>query len=129
MIDSQYRVSNCLLNKNDDYYYDASVILILRMIGLNIKLHGIAKLTNDTARERLNVVDAQRHFAMTSLFIFSCIMFKHCVGFCGHVEYLFVSEPDDDKIIEQIFGSRPSDHYFRSVCLFVCLCRVFLSRL
>jgi len=35
------------------------------------------------------------------------------------------------------FGSRPSDHYFRSVywsvclsiCLFVCLCRVFLSRL
>jgi len=27
------------------------------------------------------------------------------------------------------FGSRPSDHYFRSVCLSVCLCRVFLSRL
>jgi len=26
-------------------------------------------------------------------------------------------------------GSRPSDHYFRSVCLFVWLCRVFLSRL
>ena len=26
-------------------------------------------------------------------------------------------------------GARPSDHYFRSVCLFVCLCRVFLSRL
>jgi len=22
-------------------------------------------------------------------------------------------------------GSRPSDHYFRSVCWFVCLCRVF----
>jgi len=32
-----------------------------------------------------------------------------------------------------IVGSRPSDHYFRSVCLsvclIVCLCRVFLSRL
>ena len=33
-----------------------------------------------------------------------------------------------------IFGSRPSDHYFRSVCLSVfflsvCLCRVFLNRL
>ena len=28
-----------------------------------------------------------------------------------------------------IVGSRPSDHYFRSVCLSVCLCRVFLSRL
>jgi len=27
------------------------------------------------------------------------------------------------------FGSRPSDHYFGSVCLFVCLCRVFLNRL
>ena len=26
-------------------------------------------------------------------------------------------------------GSRPSDHYFRSVCSSVCLCRVFLSRL
>ena len=26
-------------------------------------------------------------------------------------------------------GSRRSDHYFRSVCLSVCLCRVFLSRL
>jgi len=32
-----------------------------------------------------------------------------------------------------IIGSRPSDHYFcivcPSVCLSVCLCRVFLSRL
>jgi len=28
-----------------------------------------------------------------------------------------------------LIGSRPSDHYFRSVCLSVCLCRVFLSRL
>jgi len=27
------------------------------------------------------------------------------------------------------FDSRPSDHYFRSACLFICLCRVFLSRL
>jgi len=26
-------------------------------------------------------------------------------------------------------GSLPSDHYFRSVCLSVCLCRVFLSGL
>ena len=26
-------------------------------------------------------------------------------------------------------GSWPSDHYFRSVCLSVCLCGVFLSRL
>jgi len=28
-----------------------------------------------------------------------------------------------------IFGSRPSDHYFRSVCLFVCLfvCAEFFS--
>ena len=26
-------------------------------------------------------------------------------------------------------GSRSSDHYFRSVCLSVCLCKVFLSRL
>jgi len=35
--------------------------------------------------------------------------------------------------IDLVFGSRPSDHYFRSVCWFVCLsvclCRVFLSRL
>ena len=28
-----------------------------------------------------------------------------------------------------LVGSRPSDHYFRSVCLSVFLCRVFLSRL
>ena len=28
-----------------------------------------------------------------------------------------------------MIGSRQSDHYFRSVCLFVCLRRVFLSRL
>jgi len=27
------------------------------------------------------------------------------------------------------FGSQPSDHYFGTVCLSVCLCRVFLSRL
>jgi len=30
---------------------------------------------------------------------------------------------------DTLIGSRPSDHYFRSVCWFVCLCRVFLSRL
>ena len=30
---------------------------------------------------------------------------------------------------DAVIGSRPSDHYFRSVCLSVCLCRVFLSRL
>jgi len=35
------------------------------------------------------------------------------------------SSSDQDSNI----GSRPSDHYFRSVCLSVCLCRVFLSRL
>jgi len=28
-----------------------------------------------------------------------------------------------------VIRSRPSDHYFCSVCLSVCLCRVFLSRL
>ena len=47
------------------------------------------------------------------------LAFDHAVG---HMTYI---------------GSRPSDHYFRSVCwfvclsvcLFVCLCRVFLSRL
>ena len=32
-------------------------------------------------------------------------------------------------VIGIIIGSRPSDHYFRSVRLSVCLCRVFLSRL
>jgi len=32
-------------------------------------------------------------------------------------------------ITKMIIGSRPSDHYFRSVSLSVCLCRVFLSRL
>jgi len=32
-------------------------------------------------------------------------------------------------ILETIFGSRPSDHYFRSVCWFVCLfvCGEFFS--
>ena len=34
-----------------------------------------------------------------------------------------------DPIIILIFGSRPSDHYFRSVCWFVCLfvCAEFFS--
>jgi len=31
--------------------------------------------------------------------------------------------------VDCCIGSRPSDHYFCSVCLSVCLCRVFLSRL
>ena len=31
--------------------------------------------------------------------------------------------------VDTNIGSRPSDYYFRSVCLSVCLCRVFLSRL
>jgi len=37
------------------------------------------------------------------------------------------------RLARFLFGSRPSDYYFRSVCLSVslsvCLCRVFLSRL
>ena len=33
------------------------------------------------------------------------------------------------KCYDKFIGSRPSDHYFRSVCWFGCLCRVFLSRL
>jgi len=33
------------------------------------------------------------------------------------------------SLYSSVIGSRPSDHYFRSVCLFVCLCRVFFSRL
>jgi len=37
------------------------------------------------------------------------------------------------RLGSKILGSRPNDHYFGSVCLFVCLsvclCRVFLSRL
>jgi len=33
------------------------------------------------------------------------------------------------KMAHGKIGSRPSDHYFRSVCLSVCLCRDFLSRL
>jgi len=54
----------------------------------------------------------------------------------------FVSPKQQHQSTEEKFiGSRPSDHYFRSVCLFVCLsvclsfclfvclCRVFLSRL
>ena len=37
---------------------------------------------------------------------------------------------EDSAIMAALhIGSRPSDHYFRSVCLSVCLCRVFLSRL
>jgi len=46
---------------------------------------------------------------------------------------------NQNLVIHSLIGSRPSDHYFRSVCWFVCLsvclsvcfflCRVFLSRL
>jgi len=40
------------------------------------------------------------------------------------------SETENSLVHGQLaIGSRPSDHYFRSVCLFVCLCRVFLRRL
>jgi len=42
-----------------------------------------------------------------------------------HVEEILLL----NKFFFPIVGSRPSDHYFRSVCWFVCLCRVFLSRL
>ena len=49
---------------------------------------------------------------------FLCLTFGFCCPLCTVVNCI---------------GSRPSDHYFRSVCLsvclFVCLCRVFLSRL
>jgi len=35
----------------------------------------------------------------------------------------------NDQCFVNVFGSRPSDHYFRSVCLFICLfvCAEFFS--
>jgi len=51
------------------------------------------------------------------------------------LQYLFFFASENYFSLVQLhdcyFGSQPSDHYFRSVCLFVevCLCRVFLSRL
>jgi len=39
------------------------------------------------------------------------------------------TEPYAVHCVRQLIGSRPSDHYFRSVCLSFCLCRVFLSSL
>jgi len=59
--------------------------------------------------------------ALCLIVVVMCIMFKiyHIVWYCAQITL--------------IFGSRPSDHYFRSVCWFVCLsvclCRVFPSRL
>jgi len=55
----------------------------------------------------------------------SCSMLKNVFG------------PDLIWVLLSTIGSRPRDHYFRSVfwfvclsvCLFVCLCSVFLSRL
>ena len=42
-----------------------------------------------------------------------------------------VCHKTNKQLLDYIVGSRPSDHYFRSVCWFVCLlvCAVFLSRL
>jgi len=49
---------------------------------------------------------------------------------CPHLLMICCCLSQTDTLV---VGSRPSDHYFRSVCwfvrLFVCLCRVFLSRL
>jgi len=64
-------------------------------------------------------------------FVKSCVIFK----FSGSVAAAFaaVTQVSHTQLplspSSVIIGSRPSDHYFRSVCLSVCLCRVFLSRL
>ena len=54
-------------------------------------------------------------------------------NFCGIFMCLksFFSPSQQCQSILVLFGSRSSDHYFRSVsvCLSVCVCRVFLSRL
>jgi len=49
-------------------------------------------------------------------------------------DFDFLYDSDRHSPTLSCIGSRPSDHYFRSVCLSVCLsvcclCRVFLSRL
>jgi len=52
---------------------------------------------------------------------------------CTMLWYGTLCSSSDSFISWSRIGSRPSDHYFRSVCmpvcLSVCLCRVFLSRL
>jgi len=61
-----------------------------------------------------------------------------CIKWGVHWRHLVnTTEPSvclgDVALCQISFGSRPSNHYFRSVCWFVCLsvclCRVFLSRL
>ena len=64
-------------------------------------------------------------------------VFPHACGACLFCQCLSLTPSTvsyiDYLIIIQNIGSRPSDHYFRSVCWFdclsVCLCRVFFSRL
>jgi len=47
-----------------------------------------------------------------------------------HVLNLAIWDSIQDVYEDSFYiGSRPNDHYFHSVCLSVCLCRVFLSRL
>ena len=51
-------------------------------------------------------------------------------GFCTYFSFCcYLSSKLKTNFKKQVVASRPSDYYFHSVCLSVCLCRVFLSRL
>ena len=82
--------------------------------------------------------DEWRDYARLAIFVTRVggrqpIVMVRCAGFCvkifDNIRSVPTSFDNDILLVYSTVGSRPSDRYFRSVCLSVCLCRVFLSRL
>ena len=94
---------------------------------------------------RHNVVDLSTHLCRTlrrgvlfcdqhvdepvTTYCFDCrlALCSCCAG--GRTHRLHRPVLEQLRPLPILIGSRPIYHYFRSVCLSVCFCRVFLSRL
>jgi len=92
-------------------HYNAALILTL-----GPKIIKWAKPNRQlTLSEWLNVICVQRQFAAASSWLLQVHTFDQSMGFlwCHHGEYVFVSEPNDDKSLGNIFKQLYFNHLIR----------------
>jgi len=102
-----------------DYYPSMSTVTSASAARLRIKQQQEMFSNFTTMKHRVELKLPFRSFSPLSIHFLIFTVFYFCLFTAQHS---CVS-----AVLGVVIGSRPSDHYFRSVCLFVCA--VFLSRL
>jgi len=102
-----------LRSRHRGYLMHSTLVIVTRDILIQSRYVHNASQSQPSALSALNCI---RRKLSASTVCALCVL-------CAPLQQRYTCE---EKICRNLnlFGSRPSDHYFRSVCLSVCLCRV-----